>query len=80
MQDLVLGLLEPREVHTSPLLELVQVSLDSLLSLRHINCTTQVGVVCKLAEGALDPSGALSPTVFIVVYVIDYLEEAYISS
>ena len=44
-----------------PLLELVQVPLDGILSLRHVNCTTQLGVVCSLAEGALNPT----------VYVID---------
>ena len=46
------------------LLELVQVILDMLdgiPSLRCVNRTTQLGVICKLAEGALDPT----------VYVID---------
>ncbi|KAK4827201.1 hypothetical protein QYF61_015229 [Mycteria americana] len=38
-----------------------QVSLDGIPSLRHVNCTIQFGVICKLAEGALDPT----------VYVID---------
>jgi len=32
MQDLVLGLVEPHEVHTAPLLELVQVPLDGIPS------------------------------------------------
>jgi len=36
-----------------PLLPPVQVSLDAFLSFQYINCTTQLGVVCKLAEGAL---------------------------
>ncbi|KAK4827094.1 hypothetical protein QYF61_014196 [Mycteria americana] len=56
VQDLVLGLAEPHEVHMGPLLQLVQVPLDGIPSLRHVNCTTQLGVVCKLAEGALDPT------------------------
>ncbi|KAK4818032.1 hypothetical protein QYF61_004156 [Mycteria americana] len=46
----------PHEVHRGPLLELVQVPLDGILSLRRVNRTTQLGVVCKLAEGALDPT------------------------
>jgi len=54
VQDLALGLVEPHEVHTGPLLELVQVPLDGILSFWCVNCTTQFGVVCKLAEGALD--------------------------
>ncbi|KAK4823973.1 hypothetical protein QYF61_008592 [Mycteria americana] len=61
VQDLALGLIEPHEVHKSPLLQLVHVPLDGILSLRRVNRTTQLGVICKLAEGALDPT----------VYVID---------
>ncbi|KAK4824943.1 hypothetical protein QYF61_021631, partial [Mycteria americana] len=56
VQDPALGLVEPHEVHMGPLLELVQVPLDGILSLRHVNHTTQLGVVCKFAEGALDPT------------------------
>ncbi|KAK4822945.1 hypothetical protein QYF61_023445 [Mycteria americana] len=56
VQDLALGLVEPHEVHTGPLLQLVQVPLDDIPSFRHVNCTTQLGVICKLAEGALDPT------------------------
>ncbi|KAK4824175.1 LOW QUALITY PROTEIN: hypothetical protein QYF61_011472, partial [Mycteria americana] len=59
--DPALGLVEPHEVHTGPLLELVQVPLDDSLSFWHVNCTTQLGVICKLAEGALD----------LAVHVID---------
>ncbi|KAK4813810.1 hypothetical protein QYF61_026414, partial [Mycteria americana] len=54
VQNVALGLVEPHEVHTGPLLELVQVPLDGILSLRRVNCTTQLGVVSKLAEGALN--------------------------
>ncbi|KAK4811988.1 LOW QUALITY PROTEIN: hypothetical protein QYF61_022984 [Mycteria americana] len=60
-QEPALGLVEPHEVHTGPLLKLVQVPLDGIPSLRYVNHTTQLGVVCKLAKGALDPT----------VYVID---------
>ncbi|KAK4828658.1 hypothetical protein QYF61_000376 [Mycteria americana] len=56
VQDLALGLVELHEVHTGPLLELVQVPLDSIPSLQHVECTTQLGVICKLAEGALNPT------------------------
>jgi len=54
MQDLALGLVEPHEVHTGPLFELVQVPVDGILSFWCVICTTQLGVICKLAEGALD--------------------------
>ncbi|KAK4816292.1 LOW QUALITY PROTEIN: hypothetical protein QYF61_014590 [Mycteria americana] len=53
-QDPALGLVEPHEVHTGPLLQLVQVPLDDILSFWCVSCTTQLGVICKLAEGALD--------------------------
>ncbi|KAK4827897.1 hypothetical protein QYF61_022320 [Mycteria americana] len=35
---------------------LVQVPLHGIPSLRHVNRTTQLGVICRLAEGALDPT------------------------
>ncbi|KAK4818354.1 hypothetical protein QYF61_011451 [Mycteria americana] len=50
VQDLALGVVEPHEV-----------PLDGIPSLQCIDHTTQLGVVCRLAEGALDPT----------VYVID---------
>jgi len=61
VQDLALGLVEPHEVHMGPPLRLVQVSLDDIPSFWCVNCTTQLGVICKLAEGALDHA----------VYVLD---------
>ncbi|KAK4825882.1 hypothetical protein QYF61_003156 [Mycteria americana] len=61
VQDPVLGVVEPYKGHMGPLLELVQVPLDGIPSLRHVNHTTQLGVICKLAEGALDP------TVYVIV-------------
>jgi len=60
LQDLTLGLVKPHEVHMDPLPQIVQVPLDGIPSLRCVNCTTQFGVICKLAGGALDP-----------VYIID---------
>ncbi|KAK4831203.1 hypothetical protein QYF61_016040 [Mycteria americana] len=56
VQDPALGLVEHHEVHMGPLLQLVQVPLDGIPSLRRVNHTTQLGVACKLAEGALDPT------------------------
>jgi len=53
VQDPALGLVEPHEVHTAPLLDLVQVPLDGMLSFWLVNCTAQLGVICKLAEGTL---------------------------
>ncbi|KAK4816395.1 hypothetical protein QYF61_016712 [Mycteria americana] len=50
VQDLVLGLVEPHEVHMGPLLKLVQVPLDDIPSLRYVNNTTQIGVIFKFAE------------------------------
>jgi len=48
VQNPALGLVEPHEVHTGPLLKLFQVPLDDILSFWHVNCTTQLGVICKL--------------------------------
>jgi len=50
------GLSFPHEVHMGPLL---QVPLDGIPSLRHIDLTTQLGIICRLAEGALNPSISL---------------------
>jgi len=58
-QDSAISLVEPHEVHTGPLLELVQVPLDGNPSFWCVNCTTQLGVVCELAEGALDLAKSL---------------------
>ncbi|KAK4831893.1 LOW QUALITY PROTEIN: hypothetical protein QYF61_020040 [Mycteria americana] len=52
-QDPALVLVETHEVHTGPLLQLVQVPLDGILSFWCVNCTTQLGVIYKLAEGSL---------------------------
>ena len=49
MQNLALGLVELHEVHTGPLLELVQVPQACQLH-------THLGVICKLADDAFDPT------------------------
>jgi len=59
MQDLAVGLVEPHEVHTGPLLKLVQVPLDGIPSFWCVSCTAHPGVICKLAEGALDLTKSL---------------------
>jgi len=62
MQDLALSLVESHEVHAGPVLQLVQVPLDGIPSLWCVNCTTLLGVICKLAEGALDLTKSLMKT------------------
>ena len=54
MEDLALGFLESQEVHLSPLLEPVWVSLNVVLSLGCVDCSTELGVIHKLTESALD--------------------------
>jgi len=57
----MLGLVEPRSVQVGMLFKLVQVPLDGISSFNCVNCTTQLGVINKLAESALDP----------IIYVTD---------
>lgn len=49
----LVGLAEPHEVYTGPLLKRARVPLDGFPSLGHANCTTRLHVICKLAEGIL---------------------------
>ncbi|KAK4806245.1 hypothetical protein QYF61_013389 [Mycteria americana] len=55
VQDLALGLVEPHTIDLGPSIQPVQVPLQSLPTLKQINTPTQLGVICKLAESALDP-------------------------
>ncbi|KAK4807037.1 hypothetical protein QYF61_018378 [Mycteria americana] len=55
VQDPALGLVKPHTIDLSPSIQPVQVPLQSLPPLKQINTPTQLGVICKLAEGALDP-------------------------
>ncbi|KAK4807192.1 hypothetical protein QYF61_024312 [Mycteria americana] len=55
VQDLALGLVKPHTIDLGPSIQPVQVPLQSLPPLKQINTPTQLGVICKLAEGALDP-------------------------
>ncbi|KAK4827202.1 hypothetical protein QYF61_015230 [Mycteria americana] len=56
VQDLAFSLVELHEVRTGPTLKPVKIPLDGIPSLQHVDCTTQLGVVSKLAEGALNPT------------------------
>ncbi|KAK4822230.1 LOW QUALITY PROTEIN: hypothetical protein QYF61_011871 [Mycteria americana] len=55
VQDLALSLVKPHTIDLGPSIQPVQVPLQSLPTLKQINTPTQLGVVCKLTEGALDP-------------------------
>ncbi|KAK4811007.1 hypothetical protein QYF61_015711 [Mycteria americana] len=55
VQDLALGLVKPHTIDLGPSIQPVQVPLQSLPTLQQINTPTQLGVICKLTEGALNP-------------------------
>ncbi|PKU32490.1 endogenous retrovirus group k member 25 pol [Limosa lapponica baueri] len=55
VQDPALGLVEPHPSGLGLLIQPVQIPLQSLSTLQQINTPTQLGVICKLTEGALDP-------------------------
>ncbi|KAK4817962.1 hypothetical protein QYF61_003482 [Mycteria americana] len=55
VQDLALSFVEPHTVGLGPSIQPVQVPLQSLPTLKQINTPAQLGVICKLTEGALDP-------------------------
>ncbi|KAK4825919.1 hypothetical protein QYF61_003414 [Mycteria americana] len=55
VQDPALSLLEPQTIRLGPSIQPVQVPLQSLPTLKQINTPTQLVVICKLTEGALDP-------------------------
>ena len=42
------------------MLEPVEVSLDNIPSLRHADLTQQLGVIHRIAEGALDPTAKVT--------------------
>jgi len=54
VQDLALGLVELHEVCTGPPLK--SIPLDGIPAFQHVNLTMQLGVIGKLAEGALNPT------------------------
>ncbi|PKU38373.1 integral membrane protein dgcr2 idd [Limosa lapponica baueri] len=54
MQELALGLAEPHTIGLRPMIQPVQIPL-SFRIFKQINISTQLGVICKLTEGAFDP-------------------------
>ncbi|KAK4824042.1 hypothetical protein QYF61_009633 [Mycteria americana] len=55
VQDLALGLVKPHTIDLVPWIQPVQVPLQSLPTLKQINTPTQLGIICKLTEGAPHP-------------------------
>ncbi|KAK4810276.1 hypothetical protein QYF61_015306 [Mycteria americana] len=55
VQDPTLGLVKPHTIGLGPSIQPVQVPLQSLPTLQQIYTPAQLGVICKLLEGALDP-------------------------
>ncbi|KAK4809818.1 hypothetical protein QYF61_014286 [Mycteria americana] len=53
VQELALSLVEPHTIGPSPSIQPAQVPLQSLPALQQINPPTQLGVTCRLTEGAL---------------------------
>lgn len=53
VQKLAFDLVEPHAVSLGPLFKPGQVPLDGTPSFCHANCTTQLGDISTLAEGAL---------------------------
>lgn len=60
MQDLVLGLVDLKKILSGPCLQPVQAPVDGISSLQRVDCTSQLGVVCTLAEGALNPTAHIA--------------------
>jgi len=50
-----LGLVEPHTTGLGPLIQSVQIPLQSLPTLKQMDTPAQLGVVCKLTEGTLSP-------------------------
>ncbi|KAK4826411.1 hypothetical protein QYF61_008944 [Mycteria americana] len=55
VQDPALGLVESHTIGLSTSIQPVQILPQSLPTLKQINTPAQLGVICKLTEGALDP-------------------------
>ncbi|KAK4824542.1 LOW QUALITY PROTEIN: hypothetical protein QYF61_016146, partial [Mycteria americana] len=55
VQDLALDRVEPHTIGLGPSIQPVQVPLQSLPTLKHIDTPAQFGVLCKLTEGTLNP-------------------------
>jgi len=55
VQHPALGLVESCTIDLGPLIQPVRISLQSLPTLKQIDTSTQLVVICKLTEGALNP-------------------------
>jgi len=55
VQDPALSLVGSRTIGLGPLIQPVQIPLQSLPPLKQTNTPAQLGVICKLTEDALDP-------------------------
>jgi len=55
VQNPALGLVEPNAAGLVPSIQPVQIRLQSLPTLKQIDTTTQLAVICKFSEGAFDP-------------------------
>jgi len=55
VQYLAFGLVEPHTVGLNPSIQPVQIPLQRLPTLKQIDTPTQLGVICKLTKGALNP-------------------------
>ncbi|PKU47104.1 hypothetical protein llap_2599 [Limosa lapponica baueri] len=55
VQDPALSVVGSHTVILSPLIQPVQIPLQMLFILKQINTPAQLGVICKLTEGAIDP-------------------------
>lgn len=51
VEDLALGLAELHDVHMQPILK----TFNAIPSVLHINCTTQLSAIYKLAESVFNP-------------------------
>ncbi|KAK4815370.1 hypothetical protein QYF61_001358 [Mycteria americana] len=54
VHDLALGLVKPHTIDLGPSIQPVQIPLQSLPTLEQIDTPAQLGVICKLTEGALN--------------------------
>jgi len=65
VQDLALGLVEFHPTGFSPEIQPVQIPLKDVPTLRQINASSQLGVICRLTEGALS---ALDQVIKMILY------------
>lgn len=56
VQYLALGFFDRHKVGMGSPPQPVQVPLDGIPSLWHVNCTTNTDVICKCDEGVLNPT------------------------